>query len=112
MLDAIKSQIKSATKVVDLLLFVPLVFNLDQLKQVLVNHLENHAESNTHLVRRTYYNGLGLDTILPNDIIVSILKFINSSQFESLPTLSQNFKKIIYNNVHFFNKVWCYMHAL
>lgn len=105
MIQTIKTQIESTTTMDDVLSFAPLLFNLEEMKQVLTNQLEKCSKHETDRVNRAYYNGLPLDMIFPSDIIISIVKYLNSAHFECLPLVSRNFKSIIYNNIHIFNRV-------
>ena len=104
-LQTIKKQIDSATTVADLTLLVNVAFTVQELQEILRKKLVDNPSNNDGLVNTVYYNGMPLDVIFPADIVAKMLAYIDSSQFEQLPTVSINFRNIIYNHVNIFSKV-------
>ena len=52
-----------------------------------------------------YGKNVAIDVILPNDIIIKIIKYLDTIHLQFLPLLSKSWKLLIYNNLNIFKHV-------
>ena len=121
--SSVKSQISSSSTLDELLPYVKALLPIDDLQLILLNRLETSVKnrqnndsslsptnsidlinSNSNLVS-VYYQVSPITDILPSDVMVKIIKYIESKQYSYLPILSKEFKHIMYNNPSIYQHV-------
>lgn len=103
---SIKNKIVNSNSKKDLIPLIIKVFDLNELKniclkkinEIKINENENENELSINNVRSVYLNIMSIDTILPNDLLVDIIKFEKSRDYPKYFYLSKDFNAIMNNN--------------
>lgn len=114
MLAKISSSIKDSQTIKDLQPFVQYLFNLDELKKVLLQQIENKYNTNSKIkdkttnndnewtrdaaICKTYFNTRSLTQIFPNEIIVKMIEYLDTRYYEIFVVLSKTFQSMIYHS--------------
>ena len=67
------------------------LFSLNELKLLCKNKI-NNSNINNYTLRKSYINCQSIDDLLGNDLMVKILKYINTKEYSKYPILSKSFK--------------------
>ena len=93
----------------DLLPFISSMLSIQEIKQLLQSKLNAAIESDHSKMRSIYIESSSITEILPSDIVVKCIKFLDTDHYKYLPLLSKSIHNImsekhtIYNNVCIFD---------